>query len=264
MPRGGGRHTEVARICRSCKGLRARWRRGDATDRSEATDPGFRLGSVRELLGVATRWLSALSPMPRYHRHRSRTPSDLRCGGEESELRVSLVGVSCVGTTTIGRILADRRGWPFFDLDDQIERHFGISIERLQARFLTSYDYRKESAVVLERIATASPDCVIALPPRPSGLRDAFLRVVRRVPGVTVAVHDTPENILERITFYDIDSRPIDKHLTGEERVLYLKEIKADISYFKRSYERADLQVTIAGLAPEASAAAIDARLGRT
>jgi shikimate kinase len=174
-------------------------------------------------------------------------------------LRVSLVGVSCVGTTTIGRILADRRGWPFFDLDDQIERHFGISIERLQARFLTSYDYRKESAVVLERIATASPDCVIALPP--SGLRDAFLRVVRRVPGVTVAVHDTPENILERITFYDIDSRPIDTHLT-EEQALYLKEIKADISYFKRSYERADLHVTITGLGPQASAAAIDARLG--
>jgi hypothetical protein len=44
----------------------------------------------------------------------------------------------------------------------------------------------------------------------------------------------------------------------------YLKEIKADISYFKRSYERADLQVTITGLDPEASAAAIDARLGRT
>ena len=144
-------------------------------------------------------------------------------------MRVSLVGVSCVGTTTIGRILADRRGWPFFDLDDEIERHFGVSVERLQARFLTGYDYRKDCAVVLERIATANPDCVIALPP--SGLRDAFLRVVRRVPGVTVAVHDTPENILERITFYDIDSRPIDKHLTGEERVLYLKEIRADISY---------------------------------
>ena len=177
-------------------------------------------------------------------------------------MRVSLVGVSCVGTTTIGRILADRRGWPFFDLDEEIERHFGLSIERLQARFLTGYSYRKDCAVVLERIATANPDCVIALPP--SGLRDAFLRVVRRVPGVTVAVHDTPENILERITFYDIDSRPIDKHLTREERNLYLKEIKADISYFKRSYERADLQVTITGLDPEASAAAIGARLGRT
>ncbi len=53
--------------------------------------------------------------------------------------------------------------------------------------------------MVLERVATANPDCVIALPP--SALRDAFLRVVRRVPGVTVAVHDTPEHVLERITF---------------------------------------------------------------
>jgi hypothetical protein len=35
------------------------------------------------------------------------------------------------------------------------------------------------------------------------------------VPGVTVAVHDAPENILERITFYDIDSRRIERHLTG-------------------------------------------------
>ena len=177
-------------------------------------------------------------------------------------MRVGLVGVSCVGTTTIGRLLAGRRGWPFFDLDEEIERHFGVSVERLQARFLTGYSYRKDCAVVLERIATANPDCVIALPP--SGLRDAFLRVIRRMPGVTVAVHDTPENILERITFYDIDSRAIDKPLTAEERILYLREIKADISYFKRSYERADLQVTITGLDPEASAAAIDARLRRT
>jgi shikimate kinase len=144
-------------------------------------------------------------------------------------LRVSLVGVSCVGTTTIGRILADRRGCPFFDLDEEVERHFGLSIERLQARFLTGYSYRKECAVVLEHIATANPDCVIALPP--SGLRDAFLRVLWRVPGVTVAVHDTPENILERITFYDTDSRRTDKHLTAEERILYLKDITADISY---------------------------------
>ena len=177
-------------------------------------------------------------------------------------MRVSLVGVSCVGTTRIGRILARRRGWPFFDLDEEIERRFGLSVERLQARFLTGYDYRKDCAVVLERVAAANPGCVIALPP--GGLRGAFLRVVRRVPGVTVAVHDTPENILERIIFYDIGSRRIDEHLTGEERVLYLKEITAGISYFQRSYERADLQVTIAGLGPQASAAAIDARLGGT
>ncbi len=70
--------------------------------------------------------------------------------------------------------------------------------------------------------------------------------------------------LLRRITFYDIDSRRVEKHLTDEERRLYLKQIKADISFFKRSYERADLHVTITGLDSEASAAAVDARLGGT
>jgi hypothetical protein len=61
-----------------------------------------------------------------------------------------------------------------------------------------------------------------------------------------------------------VGTHTIDKHLTDVERTLQLKETKADISYFKRSYERADLHVTITGLGSEASAAAIDARLGST
>ena len=127
-------------------------------------------------------------------------------------MRVLLVGVSCVGKTTIGTILARRLGCAFFDLDAEIERHFGTSIERLQARFLTDYSYRKECSVVLKRIAMNNPNCVIAL--APSGLRDAYLRVIRKVPCVTVAIGDKPEHILERIRFYDIDSKPIEKHLT--------------------------------------------------
>jgi hypothetical protein len=102
-------------------------------------------------------------------------------------VRVAFVGVSCVGKTTIARLLAQGRGCPFFDLDEDVMEAFQASIERLQNRFLTDYSYRKECAGVLERIATAHPSCVIALPP--SGLRDAFLRVKRRVPMVTVAVH---------------------------------------------------------------------------
>jgi hypothetical protein len=96
-----------------------------------------------ELVGVATTILAVCLSLCIDIAGAADAPSDRRCGGEESDLRVSLVGVSCVGTTTIGRILADRRGWPFLDLDEEIERHFGLSIERLQARFLTGYSYRK-------------------------------------------------------------------------------------------------------------------------
>jgi len=176
-------------------------------------------------------------------------------------VRVLLVGVGCVGKTTIGAILAQRIGCPFFDLDAEIERHFGTSVERLQARFLTDYSYRKECAVVLKQVAGDNPDCVIALPP--SGLRDAYLRVVRKLECVTVVVEDASENILERIAFYDIDSKPIEKHLTQEEKRLYLREIKKDITYFRKSYERADLHADVAGLDAEAAAERIEALLGK-
>jgi hypothetical protein len=60
-----------------------------------------------------------------------------------------------------------------------------------------------------------------------------------------------PENILERITFYDIDSRPLQKHLTDRERGLYLREIAGDITYFNRSFRRAHMSVDIAGCSPD-------------
>jgi shikimate kinase len=176
-----------------------------------------------------------------------------------AQVRVGLVGVSCVGKTTIGTLLAQRRDVPFIDLDEQVEHAFQTSLERLQNRFLTGYSYRKECARVLERVAAPHEACVIALPP--SGLRDAFLHVRRRVPMLTVAVHDSAEHIVDRIRFYDIDSRPIDTPLSEADRGHYLTEIKQDIAYFSKSYARAEIHVDIAELSPQAAAAAIDQQL---
>lgn len=170
-------------------------------------------------------------------------------------MRVCLVGVGCVGKTTIGRLLADRLGVPFFDLDEEIERHFATSIERLRARQLTEYSYRVETAVVLRALLEANADCVVAV--APSGLRDAYLRVQKKVDCVVVAIEDTAENILRRITFYDVDSRPLEVQLSERERRLHLAEIRKDITYFRKSYQRADLHADIAGLDAEGSAARI-------
>jgi len=46
-------------------------------------------------------------------------------------MRIFTTGVICVGKTTIGSIVASRLGIRFFDLDKEIERFFGCSIERL-------------------------------------------------------------------------------------------------------------------------------------
>ena len=163
-------------------------------------------------------------------------------------MRVFLTGVGCVGKTTIGRRLADILGVAFFDLDEEVENFFGTSIERLQNQCLTMHSYSVEAAKALSHLLDRfdSHNSVIALPPR--GLMGGFLRVIKKTSGITVALNDKPENILERITFYDVDSKLIEKKLTPKEKRLYLKEIKEDITYFRSSYKRAQLQVDISGL----------------
>ncbi len=162
--------------------------------------------------------------------------------------RIFLTGVSCVGKTTVGKELAALLRVNFFDLDCEVEKFFGTSIEKLRNQFLTIHSYRDKAAEALVHLLARPESCpsVIALPP--SGLMGGYLRAIRKSTGITVVLSDKPENILERLRFYDIDSNPIEKVLTAEEKRQYLKEIKKDITYFRKTYERADLTVDIAGL----------------
>ena len=107
---------------------------------------------------------------------------------------------------------------------EEVEKFYGISIERLQQRCNTMEDFRKKAALVLTYLRTrkCADNFVIALPP--PGLTRPYFRVVREFDGLTVAVKDKAENILSRIVFYNIDSIPIDKHLTNAEKRLHLKE----------------------------------------
>ncbi len=169
-------------------------------------------------------------------------------------MRLFVTGVACVGKTTIGRRAANLMGLAFFDLDHEVETFFNTSIERLQARFLTPHSYGNEAAKALLHLLARpeSRDSVIALPP--SGLMGGYLRAVKRSAGLVVTLWDQPENILERITFYDIDSRPIERRLTPGEKRLYLREIKKDMTYFGKTYARAHLRIDITGLDVEAAA----------
>lgn len=190
-----------------------------------------------------TPWLEEVS------RHKAKRKENTR-----SAMRIFLTGVSCVGKTTVGERLATLLGWPFVDVDREIESFFGTPIERLQDRCLTMYSYRKEAARALSHVLRGpeSHTCVIALPP--SGLMDNFWSVVKRAGGVIVVLEDRPENIVTRLTFYDRDSRPLCKKITEKEKPLYIAEIKKDMSYFGRTYRPAHLSVDISGLGIDAAA----------
>ena len=123
------------------------------------------------------------------------------------------------------------------------------------------YGYQVEAAKALVHILAKkeSKHCVISL--SPSGLLGAYWRVVKKTESIIIVLKDSPDNILQRITFYDNDSQPIDKVLTEREKKLYLREIKKDITYYNRSYVRAHFAVNISGLGPAESALKVKAEL---
>ena len=166
---------------------------------------------------------------------------------------IYLVGISCVGKTTIGKFLADYIDFEFYDLDEQIEKYFERPIEYIQNEFLTTNGFREKTAVVLNKILNKDRDMVIAS--TASGFRDHYLKQYKTTKKtkdiVSINLTDKPENILNRLTFYDKNSIQIEKKLSVNDRKEYLKEIKKDITFYKKFNLRADYSIDINGATPE-------------
>ena len=167
-------------------------------------------------------------------------------------MKIFITGVSCVGKSTIGKRLSEKFGYKFFDFDTEVEKHFSKSIERLKNEHLTEYSFRhKKGSLVLNYLVNNNENSnyVIALPP--SGLMDFYFKIFKRIDCTIIVLRDRAVNILNRLTFYDIDSNQIDKDLSESDKDYYLEEIRKDMSYFGRTYNRAHLSVNINGLSIE-------------
>ncbi len=162
-------------------------------------------------------------------------------------MKIYIVGISCVGKSTIGKLLAEQLGYLFYDLDIEVQNYYQKPIERIQRECITLNGYREKASVVLEKLFNLRENAVIS--GTPSGLKYYYLQVYKKCKKETeiISVHlmDNPNNILKRLTFYDIDSNLMNVKLDSDKKKRYLKEIIADLNYFKKSLCRADLQINI-------------------
>ena len=66
--------------------------------------------------------------------------------------RVFLVGFMCSGKSSVGRVLADKLGWRFIDLDEVIEREERMSIPDIFAKKGEEY-FRRLELKTLKRVS---------------------------------------------------------------------------------------------------------------
>jgi shikimate kinase len=177
-------------------------------------------------------------------------------------MRIFLIGVSCVGVTAVGALLAERLGCAFYDMPFEIEKHFGKPLTHLRRLVFRESLFRSRYAVpVLKKLILADPGCDVVIGLSPAGLQDVVWDVVKQVDRVVVELRDSAENILKRITFYDDDSKRIEKTLTEYEQQAYFEEIAKDIAYYRRSYNKANFAVDMHGLDAAQSAEKVELAL---
>jgi shikimate kinase len=170
-------------------------------------------------------------------------------------MRIALFGISCVGKTTVGAILASKLEYDFIDFDGEVSRRMGLSISRLKDTCFNEYAYRQKVKHILPQILEEHPDkLVIAMPP--SGLFREYKTVFEKNPDVlTIALRDKAINILKRLVFTDDDDNIVDEEVvTYENAGLYYEDIKQDIAYYYATLRKARLRFDMDGMDAETTA----------
>ena len=169
-------------------------------------------------------------------------------------MRIYIVGVACVGKSTIGKILSEKLGYSFVDFDLEIQERMGETISELKDRHFNEHGFRDEVSYILSDLLKEYKDnVVIAMPP--SGMYGQYLRILKKNTDVlTITLKDKAKNILERTIFFDEDNNLLEDVITDKNRYFYYESIKDDIEYFYTTHRKTKMKFDINGLSAEESA----------
>ena len=145
-------------------------------------------------------------------------------------MKILLFGVSNVGKTTIGKLLAERIGYKFYDLDEEVKASLGMTLEE----FVNTGDLRwrdQKRGSIIKKIIRLEEDLVFAI--TPISYTENFRTRINRDDILAIELYDTPENIFSRLVFSDEnDVVYTDNHYKNEHKEDYLRDIQADLDWY--------------------------------
>ena len=144
-------------------------------------------------------------------------------------------GVVGVGKTTIGKIISERLNYEFYDLDDEIKLFYNATLTNIYSDCISRHGIDSKKAIVLSKVlAKCSSDTIIAM--SPIYYSRMYKQMFAQNDVFQIVLHDTPENIADRMIYTDDNDMPIEN--PEPNRKEEIKDIKYFISQYKKAHQK--------------------------
>lgn len=182
---------------------------------------------------------------------------------KEDLMIILLFGISNVGKTSIARVIAEKYGYKFFDLDDSIKKAYG-TIDNFQDEFPYHFERNRKHGEFLEELITTNKDTNAVISVTPIYFADNFNYLLDLDYVYAFEIQDSVKNIFDRLVFADENDVVYkDDEYKNKYKAHYLREIEEDIKAFRPSFEKIKHKIRLHGKTPEEGAKMVMNRLSK-
>ena len=169
-------------------------------------------------------------------------------------MNIMLFGISNVGKTTIGRIVADKLGYDFYDLDEEIKKRYQMTLLEFVDTYWWLNTRDEMRGELIGEVLQRDGDKIVAV--TPMYYSSFFSKYMKKGMAIGIELQDTVENIFNRTIFTDENDQVYEDsaEYREEHKAYYLKEIKKDITFYKRSFAKIENKFQINNDPPEVAA----------
>ena len=151
-------------------------------------------------------------------------------------MKILLFGISNVGKTTIGTILAKELEYSFYDLDEEVKKEFQMTLEEFVHTENLRWRDQKRGRII-KKIISKEENMVFVI--SPISYTDNFGKRITEDDILSIELVDTPANIFDRLVFSDIDDTIYkDDDYKNQRRDYYMSDIKADLEWYGNVYSK--------------------------
>ena len=158
------------------------------------------------------------------------------------EFPIYLVGYMGAGKTTVGRLLADKLGWRFVDLDDAFAQIHGLTTaEYIRQYGLEAFRYKEK--YVVEDLADQIPfEHIIYATGGGYPCWEDNMECLREL-GTSIYIRWKPEHLAKRLSLTDLSERPVLQGRTEEELLAFIApQLEAREPFYSQAHYTCDVK----------------------